>query len=56
MGESQEQESQNRIDSIIALLMEEARTLKNIEGEALRIYYALMKVDNRVMEIMRTME
>lgn len=49
-------DSQERMDKIIALIMEEAQTLKDIEGEALRIYYALMKVDNRVMEIMRTRE
>ena len=48
-------ESPNRIDSIIALIMEEAKTYKNIKGEALRLYHVLMKVSERVMKIMRTM-
>jgi len=56
MTEPQEKESQKRIDSIITLMMEEAETVKEIEGEALRVYYAWKKVDNRVMEIMRTKE
>ncbi|MBA7681548.1 hypothetical protein ES703_89888 [subsurface metagenome] len=54
MTKSQEKESQNRIDSIIALIMEEANTVKN-PNPASRIYHVLMKVSARVMEIMRTM-
>lgn len=49
-------DSQNRIDSIVALILEHSKTYKDIEGEALRVYYATKEVDNRMMEIMRTME
>ena len=54
--ESKEHESQNRIDSIIALMMEEAKTVKHIKGEAARIYHVHLKVRERVVKIMRTME
>ena len=46
-------ESQNRIDSIITLMMEEAKTYKNL-NEAERINLVLNKVRARVMEIIRT--
>ena len=48
-------ESQNRIDSIIALMMEEAKTYKNL-NEAERINLVLNKVRARVFKIMRTMK
>ena len=46
-------ESQNRIDSIIALIMEEAETYKKL-NEAERINLVLNKVRARVFKIMRT--
>ena len=48
-------ESQTRIDSIIALLMEEA-THMNDPNPRSRLFHVLMKVRERVMKIMRTME
>ena len=58
--QSKEQESQNRIDSIIALIMEEAESVKKnpnsyFQNDAECIQYVLMKVRERAMEIMRTM-
>ena len=55
MTKPQEPESQNRIDSIIALIMEEANTVKNPNARS-RVYHVLMKIQARVMEIMRTMK
>ena len=50
-------ESQNRIDSIITLMVEEAETMDIKEfSKPLRLYHVLMKVSERVMKIMRTME
>ena len=55
MTEPQEKESQKRIDSIIALIMEEARTLKGIPiSDA--IHVVVERVRARTREIMRTME
>ena len=48
-------ESQNRIDSIIALIMEEAKTLEALHPRE-RIWYVMSKVRERVMKIMRTIE
>ena len=53
MTKPQQAESQNRIDSIIALILEEASTINNT---ASAVYYVLMKISARVMKIMRTME
>ena len=47
-------ESQNRIDSIIKLMMEEAKTLEAFHPRE-RIWYVMSKVRERVMKIMRTM-
>ena len=47
-------DSEKRMDSIIALMMEEANIVKNPNARS-RIYHVLMKVSARVMEIMRTM-
>ncbi len=55
MTKSQQQESQNRIDSIIKLMREEANTLKALRPRE-RVFYVMRKVHERVMEIMRTVE
>ena len=50
--------SEQRIDSIIKLMMEEAKTVLPNRGLSLktRIYHVLTNVHVRVTEIMRTME
>ena len=58
MAESQEKESQNRMDSIIALILEEAKTVlpdKKFSPKT-RLFHVLTKVNVRITKIMRTME
>jgi len=48
-------ESQNRIDSIIALMIEEAKSVDDPNPRA-RFFHVYMKVRERVFKIMRTLE
>jgi len=54
MPESQEKESQERLDKIITLIMEEARSVKHLDM-ALCIHIVITKINSRVTEIMRVM-
>ena len=61
MTNPQEQKSQNRMDSIIKLMMEEAKNakhpLQDIEEVSLsaKIHHVWLRVGFKVREIMRTM-
>jgi len=58
MPESQQKESQNRINSIIALMREEAKTVlpgKKL-SEKTRLYHVLTNVNVQITKIMRTLE
>jgi len=55
MPKSQQKESQNRIDSIIALILEEARSMREVSIRVATCV-VLNKIRARVMKIMRTME
>ena len=55
MPKSQEQESQNRMDSIIDLMIAESTYVKEPNPRA-RLFHVHMKVRERVFKIMRTME